>query len=1396
MPPSGYIRYKKLVKKARSELEEEKKERQRPHATCSACGGQGHNMRSNICPLKPVQLATKRAMSITESSAERGAKRQGRQNKLTASANEAFVARPCPACGSKTHRSTRSTDCPSHTASTKRILDAALGHDRETFSRKCMFQSVVRPEHRDGLLRGVQQLASFTRHVVVITSLFANVYFIDHDVLAPICFTQNFFCSVMQLVLGRQMTTTNAKMPPDLLQSWQAFQLYHSALQEPPKTEMTRASDVLAEAVVLLATTYTNHIVENFEDRVTMFVRRGLIAFDPRIAGGQATWPAEVPAHLGLVATVNRLCEELEALVPKPATKQSISASPGTYLPALKHILKSYEIEHSVAREAKRSESLALPHLFPLTPQPSLQWRHISLNAGTLASLTQQDRPSAPRDYSRVFESVFDLSRFRGKSKSTFANHAVTDGFSVSLTFARRTRRHDLEYVDLDLEDFGIEEVEAWFRPCAVDPGGTQAFAASYGAGQEQHEQRRVATREYYAQTGSAGRNRALQRKKERAGIAHIEQTMPTGKTADHDQYCARVEYVVENLDPFFNFYSFASASKHFYDYQGRQRAQEELANVLVNGGRTPEVSGAANGNEVGNEVGNEKPSHAVINVPNGMNLTVEELYDKEKFDLSTMELGDVYQILQTSGEGLITQEARARLEKFGPNKLEHREQNPILQFLGFLWNPLSWVMEAAVVVAIAFSNGPVSGVNQPSDWPDFIGIIFLLLANATIGFWEERQAGNAVQALMDSLAPEAKVKRNGEWKSVDSSELVPGDVVSMKLGDIVPADARLITANGQVSIVEAALTGESLPVIKKPGDEIFSGSTVKQGEAEAAVIGTGINTFFGRAAKLVGNSNDEMGHLQSILAKIGNFCMCTIGIFLVLEIIVLYGVYHYEYRRGINDFLVLLIGGIPIAMPTVLSVTLAVGAKQLAEQKAIVTRITAIEEMAAVTILCTDKTGTLTLNKLVVDKPSIKPYAEFNRDDIILLAAYASRTQNMDAIDACIINSLPDPKKAREGIEELHFEPFNPVIKRTEMTYKRLSDGKVLRVAKGMSHSILDICTRDKDEAQIKALNDDVDEYARRGFRALAVAVDEVPDGTVDGKGLGWRLVGLLPIYDPPRKDTKETIDRAQALGVQVKMITGDQLAIAKETGRRLGMGDNMFLSKCLKDGPPPESGYKDVDQMVLEADGFAGVYPEHKYEIIERLQKMDHMVAMTGDGVNDAPAISKADVGIAVADASDAARSAADIVLTEPGLSVIIAAIITSRQIFQRMRNYSIYTCSITIRVVVGFAILAFAYQFDFPPFLVLILAMLNDGTILTISTDRVKPSPYPNQWNLREIFSYAIVYGLYLALSTIVFFVVIYNTTYFQRTFGIPYFSLDGVSQVNNNSNDYRLHAVIYL
>lgn len=477
--------------------------------------------------------------------------------------------------------------------------------------------------------------------------------------------------------------------------------------------------------------------------------------------------------------------------------------------------------------------------------------------------------------------------------------------------------------------------------------------------------------------------------------------------------------------------------------------------------------------------------------------------------------------------------------------------------------------------------------------------------------------------------------------------------------------------------------------------------------------------------------------------------------------------------------------------MPTVLSVTMAVGAQQLAKHKAIVTRITAIEELAGVTILCSDKTGTLTTNKLTIDKNEVKTYAAFDAVTVMKLAAYASRTENQDAIDGCVVECAGGPEVARDGVKLLDFVPFNPVDKRTEATYIELASGNVKRVTKGMTGIIIDICSRNKTSDMEDQLEKDVEEFARRGLRALAIASEEVKNNSHEkgAEGTGFELIGLLAIFDPPRDDTKQTIDDAQALGVKVKMVTGDQLAIAKETGRRLGLGDHMYPAKILKDGPPVGGKYANLDEMIMDADGFAGVFPEHKFEIVKRIQGLGHLCAMTGDGANDAPALSRANVGIAVEGATDAARGAADIVLTEPGLSTIVHAIRQSRVIFQRMRNYAIYACAVTIRIVVGFSILAFAWKFNFPPFMVLIIAVLNDGTIMTLSLDRVLPSMTPDHWDLAEIFSYAIAYGLYLTLSTVVLFIVMHDTDFFESRFGVTPIAKEDV-------NDQKGHMVIYL
>ncbi|CAL5333439.1 hypothetical protein CsSME_00015163 [Camellia sinensis var. sinensis] len=742
--------------------------------------------------------------------------------------------------------------------------------------------------------------------------------------------------------------------------------------------------------------------------------------------------------------------------------------------------------------------------------------------------------------------------------------------------------------------------------------------------------------------------------------------------------------------------------------------------------------------------------------------ISLEEIKN-ETVDLEKVPIEEVFEQLKCSREGLSAEEGANRLQIFGPNKLEEKKESKILKFLGFMWNPLSWVMEAAAIMAIALANGD----GKPPDWQDFVGIICLLVINSTISFIEENNAGNAAAALMAGLAPKTKVLRDGRWSEQDASILVPGDIISIKLGDIIPADARLLEGD-PLKVDQSALTGESLPVTKNPYDEVFSGSTCKQGEIEAVVIATGVHTFFGKAAHLVDSTN-QVGHFQQVLTAIGNFCICSIAVGMLVEIIVMYPIQHRKYRDGIDNLLVLLIGGIPIAMPTVLSVTMAIGSHRLSQQGAITKRMTAIEEMAGMDVLCSDKTGTLTLNKLSVDKNLIEVFAKgVDKEHVMLLAARASRTENQDAIDAAIVGMLADPKEARAGIREVHFFPFNPVDKRTALTYID-ADSKWHRASKGAPEQILALCNAKEDLK--RKVHGIIDKFAERGLRSLAVARQEVPEKTKESAGGPWQFTGLLPLFDPPRHDSAETIRRALHLGVNVKMITGDQLAIAKETGRRLGMGTNMYPSASLLGQDKDASiAALPIEELIEKADGFAGVFPEHKYEIVKKLQERKHICGMTGDGVNDAPALKKADIGIAVADATDAARGASDIVLTEPGLSVIISAVLTSRAIFQRMKNYTIYAVSITIRIVFGFMFIALIWRFDFSPFMVLIIAILNDGTIMTISKDRVKPSPLPDSWKLKEIFATGIVLGGYLALMTVIFFWAMRETDFFSEKFGV--------------------------
>ncbi|XP_050876703.1 plasma membrane ATPase 1 [Lathyrus oleraceus] len=572
----------------------------------------------------------------------------------------------------------------------------------------------------------------------------------------------------------------------------------------------------------------------------------------------------------------------------------------------------------------------------------------------------------------------------------------------------------------------------------------------------------------------------------------------------------------------------------------------------------------------------------------------------KEAVDLENIPIEEVFDNLKCTKEGLTSEEVQERLDMFGYNKLEEKKESKILKFLGFMWNPLSWVMEAAALMAIAMAHGG----GKQGDYQDFVGIIIFLIINSTISFIEENNAGNAAAALMARLAPKAKVLRDGKWSEEDASVLVPGDIVSIKLGDIIPADARLLEGD-PLKIDQSALTGESLPVTKHPGEGVYSGSTCKQGEIEAVVIATGVHTFFGKAAHLVENTT-HVGHFQQVLTSIGNFCICSIAIGMIIEIIVIYDVHGYGYRNGIDNLLVLLIGGIPIAMPTVLSVTMAIGSHKLSQQGAITKRMTAIEEMAGMDVLCSDKTGTLTLNKLTVDKEMIEVFAKgVGKDLVVLMAARASRMVNQDAIDCAIVSMLADPKEARAGIKEVHFLPFNPTDKRTALTYID-GAGNMHRVSKGAPEQILNLAQNKAEiERKVHAM---IDKFAERGLRSLGIARQEVPEGSKESAGGPWEFVALLPLFDPPRHDSAETIRRALDLGVSVKMITGDQLAIGKETGRRLGMGTNMYPSSSLLGENKDQLGAVSIDDLIEKADGFAVFIPYH--DLIFSLQLEDRRV------------------------------------------------------------------------------------------------------------------------------------------------------------------------------------------
>jgi len=742
-----------------------------------------------------------------------------------------------------------------------------------------------------------------------------------------------------------------------------------------------------------------------------------------------------------------------------------------------------------------------------------------------------------------------------------------------------------------------------------------------------------------------------------------------------------------------------------------------------------------------------------------------------------------------TTDQGLSDAQAQERLTQYGYNEIEEKEEPLWHRIFRRFWGPIPWMIEVAALL---------SGIAQK--WDDLGIILVMLLINAGLDFYQEHQALGALKALKRRLANEVIVKRGGTFKTIPAREVVPGDIVKLRIGNIVPADAKLIDGD-YLLLDESALTGESLPASKKVGDVAYASTVVRQGEMLAVVVNTASNTNFYTVVALVQKASlEERSHFQKMVIRIGNF-LILITVALVVLIIMVALFRHESLLEIVRFALVLTVAAIPVALPAVLSATMAVGAINLARRKAVVSKLTAIEELAGVDIFCSDKTGTLTRNEMHVADPVVRE--GFEERDLFLVAALASRPENRDPIELPIFNYIDehfadlDWKSYRQAA----FTPFDPVRKRTEARVEKGDDKFV--AMKGAAQVLLPMA--DLPESEAAKISKVVDELASKGYRTLAV-------GRKRGE-TALELLGLIPLYDPPREDSKDVIADMQAHGVEVKMVTGDNIAIAREIGRLLGLQQRTMRADQLSGTAGSElldlvsvltaaiyqrlksdvsrkeaqrfanevmdnvramydtrlleheflhTHESAIVEMIESVDIFAEVVPQDKYRIVSILQKAGHIVAMTGDGVNDAPALKKADCGVAVSNATDAARAAADIILTAPGLSVINEAVKQARITFERMKSYSIFRIAETIRIILFMTLSIVVFNFyPINALMIILLALLNDIPILAIAYDRTRVDVMPVRWNMQETLTVSSVLGVMGVIASFLLYFVLKET-----------------------------------
>ena len=648
---------------------------------------------------------------------------------------------------------------------------------------------------------------------------------------------------------------------------------------------------------------------------------------------------------------------------------------------------------------------------------------------------------------------------------------------------------------------------------------------------------------------------------------------------------------------------------------------------------------------------------------------------------------------------GLSTQEAQQRLQTYGPNAVPEEHPRRWLVFLRKMWGPVPWMLELATILELVMGKYVNAAIT-----------VVLVLLNAILSFIQENRAQNALALLRQRLTIQSRVMRDGRWQLIPAQELVPGDLIRVRVGDMVPADVRLL--DGELSADQSALTGESLPVDIDPDGTAYAGSTVKRGEATGEVTATGQHTYFGKTAELV-HTAKTVSHLESIIANIVKY-LVAMNVILVAAIVI-YGVATSLQWSGLLSFiLILLVASVPVALPATFTLATALGSLELSRRGVVVTRLSAISESAGMDVLCSDKTGTITKNQLaLVDSRAYAPYTE---EEVLRLAALVSDDATQDPIDLAILRGTAERQITVDMAQRVDFTPFDPMTKRTEALVRQ--NGHELHVVKGFPQTVLAMAANGANPMP------DLDSLAARGYRVLAVAAGQNGD---------LHLAGLVALQDPPRDDSKTVIQRLRDLGVRVLMITGDSLATAQAIARQVGITGGGCSADAVQQGRHEST----------ECEVFAGVFPEDKFQLVKNLQQAGHVVGMTGDGVNDAPALKQAEVGVAVANATDVAKAAASLVLTNPGLSDMLATVEVGRRIYQRMLTYTLNKIVKTFQIglFLSLGLLLFG-DFVTRPRLILLLLFANDFVTMSLATDRVSFSPQPDRWNIRSLVVSALV------------------------------------------------------